>query len=146
MVALALSAIVVVFIAYAWRFIEQHATVQSRKAFFYAEAKRVTQSVAGEIRACKEVLKIGDASITFRKNPGGDTVSYEFNNAELTRNGVPVVIVAPTGHFDEFTVSQSQSGFDEKSARALLDMSIAIVDNFGDTSRITSSCAVSAQE
>ena len=143
LVAISLSAIILAGVFYAWRFIEQHTIVQSRKAVFYSEANRISQSIAGEIRKCRQVIMVSDHSIVFTKNPSGDTVNFEFQGSQLTRNGAPVSINAPASRFADFLVLKNQESYNDKNADLLLDIIIGIADNFGDSSSITTSCAVS---
>jgi prepilin-type N-terminal cleavage/methylation domain-containing protein len=142
-VAISLSAVVLAAIFFAWRFIERHTVVQSRKAVFYSEADRISRSVTEEIRKCKLVTAFSGHSITFIKNPSGDTIRYDFESLQLTRNGIALESRAPTAHVNDFAVIKNQESYQDKTADLLLDIRIGVVDNFGDSSTALANCAVS---
>jgi hypothetical protein len=112
---------------------------------FQAEAVRLSEAIATEIRKSPQVLSWKDNGITFLAANNADTITYEFANTALMKNAAPVSFIAPGAFVSRFVVeSENQAGALDASKTMMLSISLTMQDNFGNSSVIPLQIRVNA--
>ena len=145
LVAMALSGMVVTLVFFSWNHITHHTITQRQKSMFQAEAVRVSEAIAGEIRKSPEVLSWKDNAITFIAPNGVDTVTYEQMYNGFMKNGTPLPLIVPGAFVSQFTVEpESPADALDASKTVMLSISLTMQDNFGNSSVIPLQLRVNA--
>jgi Tfp pilus assembly protein PilE len=144
MVAMAMSAVVIVMIFWAWTlFIKQTSSVK-RRTFFHAETERISRTIASSLRRSPKVLDIGRDEITFIDPNSKDTIHYSFYGDSLYRNDTAVVMLAQSARVTDFSIEQEQRDPASEADDILLTISIGMKDDFNDESSIKTEVKVIA--
>ena len=137
LIATMLGAMAATLVFFSWNYISQHTIMQQRKSMFQAEADRMAQAIALEIRKSPEVISWKDNSITFLSSTGSDTISYELSNGAFLKNNVPVPMIASGAFVSQFTIErENPSNALDASKTIMLSITLVMQDQFGNASTI----------
>jgi hypothetical protein len=143
-VAVSASAIVIGSIFYGWTTINRHVAVSQRKALFQLEARRVATSVVSQIRRSPQVLAWYGTGITFVSPTSRDTLTYDWDGADIRCKDSTIVIIAPTARITDFSIEEESSGDEKAQFGVLLHFKMNIEDDFGNATTYLNDVAVSA--
>lgn len=145
LVATMLGALATSLVFFSWNYISRHTITQQRKTMFHAEADRLAQAIAQEIRKSPEIISWKDNAITFLSPTGVDTISYGISNGDLLKNEVPVSFAAPGAHVSQFTIErENPSNVLDASKTMTLGITLVMQDNAGNASTIPLKVQVNA--
>jgi hypothetical protein len=137
LVATVLGAMAVSLVFFSWNYISRHTIVQQRKSMFQAEADRMAQAIALEIRKSPEVFSWKDNSTTFLSSTGSDTITYGISNGAFLKNEVPVSVVASGAFVSQFSIErENPSDALDASKTIMLSITLVMQDQFGNASTI----------
>jgi prepilin-type N-terminal cleavage/methylation domain-containing protein len=137
LVATMLGAMAATLVFFSWNYISQHAITQQRKSVFQAEADRMAQAIALEIRKSPEVLSWKNDGIVFLSSNNADTITYEFQSGDLFRNAVIVSCMAQAARITRFSIdADALAGQASASNTANLIVTLGMEDGFGNSSTI----------
>ena len=145
LVATMLGAMAATLVFFSWNYISHHAITQQHKSMFQAEADRLAQAIAFEIKKSPEVVSWKDNSITFLSSTGSDTIGYELSNGAFLKNNVPVPVVASGAFVSQFTIErENPSNALDASKTIMLSITLVMQDQFGNASTIPIKVRVNA--
>ncbi|MGB7566819.1 MAG: prepilin-type N-terminal cleavage/methylation domain-containing protein [Chitinivibrionales bacterium] len=137
LVATMLGAMAISLVFFSWNYISQHAIVQQRKSIFQAEADRMAQTIAMEIRKSPEIISWRNDKIVFLSSSAPDTITYEFSNGNLLKNAIIVPCISPTAYISRFSIEgDADEGQLPASNSVSLVVTLGMEDGFGNASAI----------
>jgi len=135
MVATILVAFAVSLVFMSWNYMSRYTILQQRKSIFQAEADRIDCSIITEIRNSPEVISWNDNAIRFLSSINADTVSYEYTDGTVLRNGSNIPSVARTAHITQFSIESDHDYIGTTTDNSvMLVVTIGIQDNFNNSS------------
>ncbi len=136
-VAMALCTFALSLVFYSWNYISNHSIIQQRRSLFQVESDRIAQSVAAEMRKSPEVISLSTNRVTMLAANGADTVTFEYSNGVLLKNGAPVSCLSAGGRVTQFLIEkEGAAASNPASTYATITLTFRMENNFGDVSQI----------
>ena len=111
--------------------------MQQRKSMFQAEADRMAQAIALEIKKSPEVISWRNDKIVFITSNKADTNVYEFSNGNLLKNATIVRCMSHTARITGFSIDEDGlAGHAPASNSVALVLTLGMADGFGNASTI----------
>ncbi len=137
-VAMAMTTIIIVIIFATWDNFNRHVFNQRRKSMLNDEIRQITEVLKSHLRRSPEVLAWHSNGITYVSPNNGDTLVYEFYDAELLLNDVSVPIISQKACISDFYIEEvDQMVTVENKDLTLLSVRITIEDEFDNQVTIT---------
>jgi hypothetical protein len=143
---MALCGFAMTLVFYSWNYISNHTMVTQKKTMFHVEADRLAQSIAAELRKSPEVISLGENKTIFL-SAGGDTVTYEFTNGVLLKNGNAMQCTSTGAHIAQFSIEKESGLADDTGLKTtMITLTEAMEDSSGNHSVISLKVRIAFQQ